>query len=66
MIHERMMELITVVQQKVFPTTTPGKVISLFKLGEGQPPLQGIKTMDLVDGRVALSLYVDRGKWELP
>jgi hypothetical protein len=50
MIHERVMEVITVVQQKVFPTTTPGKIISLFKLGEGQPPLQGIKTADLVDG----------------
>jgi hypothetical protein len=50
MIHERLMELITVVQKKVFPAPTPGKVISLFKLGEGQPPLQGLKTTELVDG----------------
>ncbi|MEW6669954.1 MAG: DUF499 domain-containing protein [Thermodesulfobacteriota bacterium] len=50
MIHERLMELITVVHRKVLPPPTPGKVISLFKLGEGQPPLQGLKTTDLIDG----------------
>ena len=50
MIHERVLELITLIQKKVFSTTTPGKIVNLFKLGEGQPPVQGIKTTDVVDG----------------
>lgn len=50
MVHERVLELITFIQKKVFDTLNPGKAVSLFKLGEGQPPLMGIKTSELVDG----------------
>jgi hypothetical protein len=49
-IHERVMELITQVQRCLHVTLTPGKVIELFKLGEGMPPSLGIKTADLVEG----------------
>lgn len=31
MIHERVMELLTTVQPRVFSTLTPGKIIELFK-----------------------------------
>ena len=37
-IHERIMELLTQVQKRVFDTVTPGKVVEFFKLGEGAPP----------------------------
>jgi len=49
-IHERVMELITVVQRCVHGKLTPGKVIELFKLGEGKPLSPGIKTADVVEG----------------
>jgi hypothetical protein len=49
-VHERVMELITVVQRRVHGTLTPGKVIELFKLGEGMPASLGIKTADVVEG----------------
>ena len=49
-VHERVMELITVVQKRVHGTLTPGKVIELFKLGEGMPASLGIKTADVVEG----------------
>jgi len=49
-IHERVIELITVVQRCVHGTLTPGKVIELFKLGEGMPPSLGIKTAAVVEG----------------
>jgi hypothetical protein len=50
MIHERVMELLTVTQKKVFTTVVPTKIIELFKLGEGTPPSLGIATSDIVDG----------------
>lgn len=50
MIHERVMELLTVVHQRVFPTVKPAKIVELFKLGEGAPPTSGIRTADVVDG----------------
>lgn len=50
MIHERTLELITSVQKRVFSTLKPGKVVELFKLGEGQPPTVGITTTEVVDG----------------
>jgi hypothetical protein len=54
LIHQRVMELITNVQPKVFGTLTPSKVVDLFKLGdavgEGTPPRFGIRTADVVSG----------------
>lgn len=50
LVHERVMELITTVQKKVFGTLVPGKIPELFKLGEGEPPTQGIKVKDVVAG----------------
>jgi hypothetical protein len=49
-IHDRVMDLLGDVQRRVFSTTTPNKVVELFKLGEGTPPTIGIKTADVVDG----------------
>jgi hypothetical protein len=49
-IHERVMELLTQVQKRVFPTVTPGKVVEFFKLGEGTPPALGIRTGEIVTG----------------
>ena len=49
-IHERIMELLTQVQKRVFDNVTPGKVVEFFKLGEGTPPSQGIRTGDIVNG----------------
>ena len=49
-IHERVMELVTQVQKRVFDTLTPGKVVEFFKLGEGTPPTLGIRTGDIVSG----------------
>lgn len=50
MIFERSMELLTVVQSRVFTTLTPAKIVELFKLGDGQPPRLGIRCADLVSG----------------
>jgi len=50
MIHERVMELLMVVQPRVFPTVTPTKIVELFKLGEGEPPKLGIRASEVVDG----------------
>jgi hypothetical protein len=50
MIFERSMELLTVVQSRVFLTLNPVKIVELFKLGEGQPPRVGIRCADLVSG----------------
>ena len=50
MIHERVMELLTIIQPKVFNTLNPGKIVNLFKLGEGKPPVTGKRTTELVDG----------------
>ena len=49
-IHERVLELLTQVQKRVFDTVTPGKVIEFFKLGDGTPPKLGITTGDVVTG----------------
>jgi hypothetical protein len=49
-IHERIIELITQVQPRVFPTVKAAKIVELFKLGEGQPPLLGTRTSEIVDG----------------
>jgi hypothetical protein len=50
MIHERIVELITSVQPRVFSTLAPGKIVELFRLGEGTPPQLGVTTGDVVDG----------------
>lgn len=55
MIHERIVELITQVYRKVFDKTEPGKIIELFKLGEGNSgtgcqPVLGITVPDVVEG----------------
>jgi hypothetical protein len=49
-IHERIMELLTQVQKRVFDTVTPGKVAEFYKLGEGTPPKLGITTGEIVNG----------------
>jgi len=50
MIHERIVELITQVHKKVFDKTEPGKIVELFKLGEGNPPQFGITVPEVVEG----------------
>jgi hypothetical protein len=50
MIHERIIELITSVQPRVFSTLTPNKIVDLFRLGEGAPLQLGISTGEVVDG----------------
>ncbi len=49
-IHERIIELITQVQTRVFTTLAPTKIVELFKLGEGEPPRMGIRTAEVVEG----------------
>ena len=50
MIFERSMELLTVVQPRVFTKLNPVKIVELFKLGEGTPPRLGIRCADVVSG----------------
>jgi hypothetical protein len=50
MIHERIIELITTVQPRVFNTLAPTKIVELFRLGEGTPPTHGVGTGEVVDG----------------
>src|SRR5436190_17100748 len=50
MIHERIVELITSVQPRVFMTLAPTKIVELFRLGEGTPPQFGVSTSEVVDG----------------
>jgi hypothetical protein len=50
MIHERVIELLTGINRKVFNSVQPTKIIELFKLGDGNPPNLGIRASDIVDG----------------
>ncbi len=50
MIHERICELIMQVQRKVHDSLAPPKIIELFKLGEGKPPVMGIRCDEIVSG----------------
>jgi hypothetical protein len=50
MIFERSMELLTVVQPRVFGKLNPAKIVELFRLGEDQPPRLGIRCTDVVSG----------------
>lgn len=49
-IHERVMELITVVHNRVFGSLAPTKIVELFKLGEGESPRLGVRLPDVVEG----------------
>lgn len=49
-IHERVLELITQVQPRVFGNLTPGKIVELFKLGQADPQRQGIRLGEVVEG----------------
>jgi len=49
-IHERVMELIAVVQKRVFGSLAPTKIIELFELGKGEPPRLGIRLAEVVEG----------------
>lgn len=49
-IHERILELITQVQKRVFASVAPTKIVDLFKLGDGQPPKMGIRVSEVVEG----------------
>ena len=50
LIHERVMELLTQVQKRVFATVTPGKIVEFFALGDGPPPNRGVTTGEVVTG----------------
>lgn len=50
LIHQRLMELLTIVQRKVFDTVAAGKIVELFKIGEGDSGEQGIATDNVVAG----------------
>jgi hypothetical protein len=49
-VHDRVIELLTSVQPRVFTTVTPSKIVELFKLGDGALPTMGIRSSDIVDG----------------
>lgn len=44
MIHQRLMELLTAVQRRVFGTVAPKRIVDLFKLGESGSHAAGIST----------------------
>lgn len=50
LIHQRLMELLTTVQRRVFGTLAPGKIIELFKLGENGASQYGIATDTVLAG----------------
>jgi hypothetical protein len=50
MIHQRMMELLTTVQPRVFGSVTPSKIADLFQLGTGDTPKSGVRVCDVVAG----------------
>ncbi len=49
-IHERLMELLTTVQRRIFGTLAPGKIVELFRLGADAPGGPGIATDKVVSG----------------
>jgi hypothetical protein len=49
-IQERVMELLTQVQKRVFDNVTPGKIVEFFKLGDGEQPKAGITSGEIVNG----------------
>ena len=50
LIHQRLMELLTTVQRRVFGAVAPGKIVELFRLGEGDSAKPGIETGKVVAG----------------
>ena len=50
LIHQRLAELLTSTNRRVFTTIAPGKIVELFKLGEGGPAEPGIATDKVVAG----------------
>ena len=50
LIHQRLMELLTIVQPRVFGTLAPGKIVELFKLGEDGASQYGIATDTVLAG----------------
>jgi hypothetical protein len=50
LIHQRLMELLTIVQPRVFGTLAPGKIVELFKLGEDGASQYGISTDTVLAG----------------
>ena len=49
-IHERLTELLTTVQKKVFGSVAPGKIVELYRLGDGDGGGPGISTDKVVAG----------------
>ena len=50
LIHQRLLELLTTVQRRVFGTVAPPKILELFNLGEGGTAEPGISTEQVVAG----------------
>ena len=50
LIHQRLMELLTIVQKRVFETLVPGKISELFKLGEPGNYAAGIAATEVLKG----------------
>ena len=50
LIHQRLTELLTTVQRRVFGTVAPGKIVELFKLGENGDDQSGIATNKILAG----------------
>ena len=50
LIHERLMELLTTVQRRVFGSVAPGKIVELFRLGEDGSAEPGIATARVAAG----------------
>ena len=50
LIHQRVTELLTSTHRRVFTTVSPGKIVELFKLGEGEVAEPGIATDKVVAG----------------
>jgi hypothetical protein len=49
-VHERVIELIAGLHRRVFNSVAPGKIVELFRLGEGVPPRLGIHTREVLEG----------------
>ena len=49
-IHQRLLELLTNVQRKVFETLAPGRIVELFKLGSSEDGPPGIAVAKVVTG----------------
>ncbi|MYC94583.1 MAG: ATP-binding protein [Caldilineaceae bacterium SB0661_bin_32] len=50
LIHQRLMELLTTVQRRVFGTVAPGKILELFELDESEISQSGIATHTVLTG----------------